>query len=54
MTDEDEDFVELPPKQYLLDLANRLRRIPVVYGIDGYDIDRLAQIAKLIQGDETK
>ena len=54
MTDDGEDFVELSPKQYLLDLAERLRRIPVTYGINGYDIDHLAQIAKIIQGDETK
>ena len=37
---------KMADSEYLRDLAERLRHIPVMYGTDGYDIDRLEQIAK--------
>ncbi len=43
MIDDDDD--ELPPSEYLRDLSERLRSIPVMYGTNGYDIDRLEEIA---------
>lgn len=30
---------------YLRDLSNRLMHVPVMYGIDGFDIDCLAEMA---------
>jgi hypothetical protein len=30
---------------YLRDLAQRLMRVPVVHGVDGYDISRLSELA---------
>lgn len=44
-----DDNEELPPAAYLRDLAERLRHVPVMYGTDGYDIDRLAEIARAIE-----
>ena len=38
---EDHEDNELNNSDYLKDLSERLRNIPVMYGIDGYDIDRL-------------
>jgi hypothetical protein len=40
---------ELPPAAYLRDLANRLMFVPIMYGTDGYDVDRLAKIARQIE-----
>lgn len=37
--------------EYLLDLANRLMRIPPAYGVDGADIDSLGWIAKAAKAD---
>jgi hypothetical protein len=37
---------ELSPAAYLHDLAERLMRVPVSFGVDGYDIDRLSEIAR--------
>lgn len=34
--------------QYLLNLAERIRHIPVMYGTDDHDIFRLGQIARKI------
>lgn len=34
---------------YLRDLAERLYRIPVVYGVDSADYDRLRRIASRIE-----
>ena len=34
---------------YLRDLAERLARIPVMYGVNGADIDRLREIAEEIE-----
>lgn len=31
---------------YLKDLAERLMHVPAMYGTDGYDVDRLTEIAK--------
>lgn len=42
----DEEFVELSPADYLRDLAGRIFRIPAMYGVDGYDFDRLHEIAR--------
>jgi hypothetical protein len=37
---------------YLRELAERLRRIPVMYGTDDGDIDRLCEIAKQLERKE--
>lgn len=39
----------LSDPEYLRDLAERLRHIPVMYGTDGYDIDRLYEMARAIE-----
>lgn len=39
------DETELTDAEYLRDLAERLRHIPVAHGTDGYDVDRLGWIA---------
>jgi hypothetical protein len=39
------DEQEIPTAEYLRDLAERLRHVPVMYGVDGYDVDRLGWIA---------
>jgi hypothetical protein len=46
MSDGDE---ELSPGEYLKDLAERICQIPVMYGTDGYDYDRLQEIARAIE-----
>lgn len=50
MKDDDEDdegdFTEKSDRDYLLDLAERLRHIPVCYGTDDYDINRLTAMAR--------
>jgi|JI10StandDraft_1071094.scaffolds.fasta_scaffold906808_1 hypothetical protein len=46
---DEDDAPELPAAEYLRDLANRLMHVPVEYGTDGYDIDRLAEIAREIE-----
>lgn len=38
----------LSDAEYLRNLAERLMRIPVMYGTDGYDIDRLSGIASML------
>lgn len=35
-----------PTYEYLNDLAERIREIPVMYGVDGGDIDELPSIAE--------
>jgi hypothetical protein len=45
MSEPDED-VELSDAEYLRNLAERLLHIPVMFGTDGYDIDRLSNIAR--------
>lgn len=47
--EEDEEYVELSDYDYLRDLAERLRNVPVMYGIDGYDIDHLPIVAENIK-----
>ena len=42
---EDEEWVEKTDQEYLADLAERLREVPAMYGVDGYDIDRLRDMA---------
>lgn len=39
----------LTTKEYLRDLAERLRKVPVMYGTDDGDIDRLLELAKTVQ-----
>lgn len=34
---------------YLLDLANRLMNVPVMYGVNGFDIDCLSEMAKRLE-----
>lgn len=41
-----EDETEMSNAEYLRDLSDRLREIPVMYGVDGYDCDRLRWIAR--------
>lgn len=38
--------------EFLRDLAERLRHVPVMYGTDDGDIDRLLVIAREVEGDE--
>jgi len=48
--DEDcETWDEKSDVDYLRDLSERLREIPVMYGIDGYDIDRLSNMATTLE-----
>lgn len=35
--------------EFLRDLAERIRHIAVMHGVDGYDIDRLASLARRIE-----
>ncbi len=42
----DKEWVELLPSEYLKDLAQRIFRIPVMYGVDQYDYERLNEIAR--------
>ena len=35
---------------FLRDLAMRLRSVPVVHGVDQYDVDRLLEIAREMEG----
>ena len=44
-----ENDEELTDPQYLRDLADRLFKIPVMYGTDQYDCDRLEWIAKELE-----
>ena len=44
----DED-IELNDSDYLKDLSERLRNVPVMYGVDGYDIDRLRMMGKELE-----
>lgn len=39
---------KLSDADYVRNLAERLMRIPVMYGTNGYDIDRLHEIAKTL------
>lgn len=45
MNNDEEEFVEKPAPEFLRDLAKRLRHVPALYDIDGYDIDRLIEVA---------
>jgi hypothetical protein len=40
---------DLTDVEYLRDLAERLRHIPVMYGTDDGDIDRLLEIARALE-----
>ena len=35
-------------REYLIDLAERLMSVPVAYGVDQGDVERLREIAKVI------
>jgi hypothetical protein len=48
LTDTDEP-PELGAVAYLRDLAERLMRVPVMYGTNQYDVDRLDAIARAIE-----
>lgn len=37
---------EMSDAEYLRDLAERLMHVPATYGTDGYDTDRLSEIAR--------
>jgi len=45
----EEDEREETPAEFLRDLAERLRHIPVAYGTDDFDISRLGWAAKLFE-----
>lgn len=45
-------MTELNEADFLRDLANRLMNVPVRYGVDGGDIDRLAEIAAALRPGE--
>lgn len=49
MPENENDFDEMPVVEYLRDLSERLINVPVMFGIDGYDIDRLNEIAKNLE-----
>lgn len=40
-------FSELTVASFLEDLSERLRNVPVTFGVDGGDIDQLHELAKL-------
>ena len=44
--DDDDDEKVLSDVAYLRDLAERLTHVPVMYGTDQYDVDRLHQVVK--------
>jgi hypothetical protein len=46
MEGEDIEEPELDNVEYLRDLADRIFRIPVMHGVNGYDYDRLYRIAR--------
>lgn len=48
------DLEELDDASYLRDLSERLRHVPVMYGVDDLDIGRLREIAKGLEKKETK
>ncbi len=50
----DENEPELSDKEYLKDLAERLLHVPVMYGIDGYDIGRLSDMSSALPEPECK
>lgn len=43
--DSDTDVEVMSEADYLLDLAARISRIPVMHGVDQYDFDRLRWLA---------
>lgn len=49
----DQDLTEKSDADFLRDLAETLYHIPVMYGTDGYHVDRLREIATKIQNKET-
>jgi hypothetical protein len=44
---------ELTDEEYLMDLAERLRSVPAVHGVDQYDCDRLRWIAQSLKERES-
>lgn len=44
-----EEEAERPDHEYLHELSTRLHQIPVMYGVDGYDVERLRQIAAKLE-----
>lgn len=49
MPDNEYEVPELSDVAYLRDLAERLRNVPCMYGTDGYDIDRLQEVAQNLE-----
>jgi len=39
------NYEEMNDSEYLKDLAERIRYIPAFNGVDGYDVDRIEEIA---------
>lgn len=50
--DPDEGSVELSDSEYLRDLARRLGHVPTAFWVDGYDQDRLLELAEKNDQDE--
>lgn len=42
--DAEPSIFDMTDRDYLLDLRERLRAVPVMYGVDGSDIDRLGEL----------
>lgn len=40
---------ELSDIDYLRDLADRINKIPTMYGTDGYDVERLQEMANKLE-----
>lgn len=49
-----EEYQELSPVDFLRDLSNRIMHIPVMYGTNQYDADRLNEIAREIESPTVK
>ena len=43
------DLEEISDAEYLRNLMERIGRIPGTYGVDGYDMDRLREIASKLE-----
>lgn len=43
---------ELNDVEYLRDLAERLMHVPVMYGTDQFDVEKLHRIAKQLEKEE--
>lgn len=49
---EEEEFVDLPPAEFLRDLSEKLRHVPCIYDFDQYHADHLIHLARMLEGKE--